>query len=304
MIIMRSKIITYLLLSCITATTVQAQQIFKISQFVQHNFLYNPAAAGASDRASVGSVVRTMWADMEGGPKTFIAYGDKFFDKQKVGVSAVVYSDKTGPTLRNGGNLNLSYAVKVGENRRVQFGLGAHLLQFRIDHAKIASAIPNDPLLAAPATSFKGDANAGVYYKSPTLNVGISAMQLIQPKLNIIKGTNGEDNSGKLYRHYFFTANYNYRVDEETVLTPNFLFKYLPNAPLEFEGGVQLMYKDFIWVGGNYHYQQEYSIFAGIMIENQFSIGYSYDRYNTPADLFTGGNAGHELTLRYFFNKK
>lgn len=297
---MRIKILIAVTAGLISTTATQAQQIFKITQFLQHNFFYNPAASGVDEKSSFGAMYRSMWAGIDGGPKTTVLFFDKKLEKHKVGFSTVFYSNKTGPTSRTGGNLNLAYIVKLKDDRALHFGLGAHLLQFSVDKNKIASAIANDPLLASASNTFKGDANAGVYFTSSKFNIGVSAMQLVQPKLNMIKGTSGEDNQGKLYRHYYVVSNYNIQVDEDNVLTPNVLVKYQPNAPVDIEAGARLLYQNFLWVGANYHYKQEFSIYAGLKIDEKMSIGYAYDRYNAPVDIFNGGNGGHEFALRFF----
>lgn len=296
------SLICLLSLSTLAAGT-SAQQVFKLSQFTQHNFLYNPAAAGANDRASVGAIYRSMWSGMPGGPQTAIVYGDKYFSKKKVGIAAAAYTDKTGPTSRTGGMINLSYSIDMENGRRLMFGMGGQFLQFKVDKNAIADAIPGDPLLSGTGTTTRGDANVGVYFKSPTLNIGFSAMQIIQTNLNLIKGTVGENNQGKFYRHYFIMAHYNFQVDEDNVLIPNTLVKYLPNSPTEFEGGVRLEHKKLLWVGFNYHYKQDLSGYFGVNVDNNLSIGYSFDRYNKPLDLFNGGNIAHEISLRYFFGK-
>lgn len=278
-----------------------AQQIFKISQYTQHNFLYNPAAAGANDESSIGAIYRKMWAGMPGGPQTTILFGDKYFAKQKTGVGIALYSDKTGPTSRTGGQVNISYSVDMQEGRRLMFGLAGTVLQYKIDKESFSHYIPNDPLLASDGTEMKGDAAAGIYYRSNTLNLGASVQQLVQSKLNFVKSSTNVE--GKLYRHYFFMGNYNWRTDEDNVLVPNFLVKYLPNSPVDFETGVRLEHKDLIWVGFNYHYKQSYSAFAGIKVDHKLAIGYALDMYRTPLSIFDDGGAAHEFSLRYFFGK-
>ena len=238
-----------------------AQQVFTISQFIQHNFIFNPAAAGANDDASVGATYRKMWAGIDGGPQTTILYGDKYFSKKKVGVAVVLYDDKTGPTSRSGGQVNLSYSIDMLQGRRLMFGLAGTLMQYKLDKAVLAAYIPNDPLLSASENTMKGDAAAGIYYKSPTLNIGASVQQLVQSKFNYIKTNNNPQ--GKLYRHYYFMGSYNWKVDEVNVVVPNVLVEYLPNAPVYYTAGVRLEHNDMFWVGLSYHHQQGYSAFAG-----------------------------------------
>ena len=301
---MRIKSIIAVLLCCACFYTSEGQQIFAISQYVQHNFIYNPAAAGAADNPSVGALYRKMWAGIDGGPQTTILYGDTYFEKKKVGLAAFVYDDKTGPTDRTGGQINLSYSINLGtdKTKRLMFGLGGMFMQYKLDKAYIANDIPNDPLLSSPGSEFTGDAAAGVYLKTPTLNVGVSVEQIIQSQLGFINETS-TNIEGKLYRHYFFMADYNLRTDDEDVLIPNVLLKYQPNSPVDFQGGVKLLHQDFLWIGLSYHYQQSYSVYAGVKIAHQFEVGYAYDQYQTPLSVFDNGGAGNELSLRYYFIK-
>lgn len=280
----------------------KAQQIFTISQFNQHNFIYNPAAAGANDRASVGITHRSMWASMPGGPQTSIIFGDKYYEKNKVGVAMMLYDDKTGPTSRSGGELSASYSLVLNKDRRLMFGLGAQVLQYKINKEALAEFIPNDPLLASSGTTIKGDASAGVYYKSSTFNFGVSVKQLVQSKFNFIKTNSNPE--GKLYRHYYLIGSYNLKTDDDNLLIPNIIVQYLPNAPVDYSAGLRLEHKELFWVGFSHHFNQGFSAQTGLTIQKQISIGYAYDRYKTPLNLFDDGSGAHEISLRYFFKKK
>jgi type IX secretion system PorP/SprF family membrane protein len=300
---MRIKLLLSVLFFCFFAMVAKAQQIFEISQYIQHSFLYNPAAAGAGDEPSIGGIYRSQWSGIDGGPKTVLLFGDKYFEKQKVGVGATLYSDVTGPTSRTGGQVALSYSIDFQNGKRLMFGLAGRVLQFSVDKSKITEALGNnDPLLASSGNKITGDADAGIYYKSPTLNAGIAADQLIQSKLNLIDGSK---TPGKLYSHYYLTADYHIKVDESTVLIPNVLFQYLPDAPMEFLGGMRLEYADLLWIGFSYHSQQSFTAFAGFKVDHTLAIGYAYELYNTPISLFDGGGgASNELMLKYFFHPK
>ena len=290
------------LLIAVIAVPAAAQQVFKISQYMENSFIHNPAAVGANGVATVGGVFRSQWSGIAGSPTTVILFGDKYFDTKNTGVGVMLYSDKTGPTSRTGGELNFSYSVKLDDKgKKLMIGLGAQVLQFKVDKDKIAEFIPNDPLLASSGSTIKGDMSAGLYLHAPNFNIGVSAKQILQPKLNFIKSATNED--GRLYRHFFLTANYIIRTDEDNVLIPHFELRYQPNAPADYEGGIMLVHKDFIHFGVSAHYRQDYTVFAGIKIDHKFTIGYAYDVYNNPISTFDGGNGVHELSLRYFFVK-
>ncbi|HRF27584.1 MAG TPA: type IX secretion system membrane protein PorP/SprF, partial [Ferruginibacter sp.] len=48
-----------------------AQQLHFTSQFLQHNSMYNPAAAGIANKNLVGVSYRSMWSSFPGNPRTF-----------------------------------------------------------------------------------------------------------------------------------------------------------------------------------------------------------------------------------------
>ncbi len=299
---MKNKIFILATVCLLLNAFAKAQQIFNIENYTQAPFIYNPAAAGANKVASVGAVYNKMWTGIAGGPQTTLVYGDTYLENKKLGLAFAGYSDKTGPTSRNGLQANVSYSFELQSDRHLSFGMAATLMQFRIDKTSFARYIPNDPLLASDGTEIKGDAAVGVYYASPTWNGGISIQQLTQTELNFVKtSTNPE---GKLYRHYFLMLNNRIKTDEENVLIPNLLVKYLPNAPVDFEAGVRLEHKKLFWVGLNYHYKQNYTGLAGFNVNPNFSLGYAYSVYKTPLSLFDNGGGAHEFSLKYTFNKK
>lgn len=285
---------------CIKA---DAQQLYKISNYMEHSFINNPAAVGANGYATVGAAYRSQWSGIDGGPVTSIFFADTYFAKMNTGLGIIAYSDKTGPTSRTGGELNLSYSVKLdnNNNKRFMIGMGAQVIQFKVDKLKIADAIPNDPLLASSGTTTKIDGNAGLYYRSNTLNIGVSVKQLVQPKLDLIKSTSNAQ--GRLYRQYHAMASYNIKTDEDNILQPHVEVRYQPEAPTDYEGGLTLYHKDMFHIGGSYHYKQAYTLFAGVKIMHKFSINYAYDAYTNPVSAFETGNAAHEILLRFFFGK-
>jgi type IX secretion system PorP/SprF family membrane protein len=310
LICMRIKsILAVLFFTVVCLSNTQAQQQFEISQYMQHNFIYNPAAAGASDAPSVGAIYRKMWSGIDGGPQTTILYGDKYFDKKNTGVAVFLYNDQTGPTSQTGGQVDLSYSVDLGsKDKRLMFGLGGVFFQYQIDKAYLLNdptAAGDNTLQGASDSKITADAAAGIYLKTPTINIGASVEQIIKSQLDLLKenATVNTDLEAKLYRHYYVMADYNWKVDEDNTLVPNVLLKYLYNSPVDLQMGVKLEHQDFLWVGFGYHYQQSYSFFAGVKIKHQFEIGYDYDQFVTPLSVFNNGGASNEFGLRYYFVK-
>lgn len=294
------KLILFLLVVSFGA---KAQQLHFMSQYLQHNSMLNPGAAGIANQDMVGISYRNQWSSFPGNPKTFMAYGDINLEKLKAGIGAYLYRDETGPTSRTGVQLAYSYHI-VSRDGKQKFGLGLELrgLQYAIDKGKIAAALVNDAALAGASSKFGFDAGAGVYYTNDKLSAGVAVSQLIQSKLQLANVPNSTL-GGKLYRHYNFIANYKIQTGENIYLIPNALARVIQNAPTEFEAGVKLDYQDKLWTAIIYKVNQLYSLQAGVKIAEKIRVSYSYDAYSGPISQFDGGSGGHEIGLRFDFGK-
>jgi hypothetical protein len=92
-------------------------------------------------------------------------------------------------------------------------------------------------------------------------------------------------------------------VDQTTRIIPNLLFIYLPNAPLEVQGGARVEHNNIFWYGLTWRAEQAWLISAGVRIKQRFNIGYSFDIYYSPLSVYDDGSNGHEIMLRYDFLK-
>ncbi|MBU3713883.1 MAG: type IX secretion system membrane protein PorP/SprF [Ferruginibacter sp.] len=283
----------------LTVATAHSQQLHFMSQYLQHNPMYNPAAAGIAQKSSVGISYRNMWTSFPGNPKTYMAYGDFELKNLNSGIASYVYRDETGPTSRTGAQLAYSFHIKSRDNKS-RFGLGLELrgLQYAIDKVKLASSLGADPALAGASNKFAVDAGAGIYWTNDKLSVGAAVSQLIQSKLQLANVPNSQQN-GKLYRHYNITANYRIHTGDEMYLIPNAMVRLIENSPSEFDFGVKLDFQDKIWWNLNWRVKQSWSVQAGFKILKNIRAAYSYDYYETAVGIFNGGAGAHEVGLQF-----
>lgn len=298
---MRKLILTAFCLGAISA--VQSQQLHFTSQFLQHNSMYNPAAAGIANKNLLGVSYRSMWSSFPGNPKTMMVYGDFELKKLNAGIGAYVYRDETGPTSRTGLQLAYSYHIRTRkENQKFAIGIELRALQFAIDKNKLSASLGNDPILAGAENKFGIDAGAGVYYTDGKLSAGAAVSQLIQSKLQLADVPNAKE-GGKLYRHYNFTANYRFNTGGDIYLIPNVMARVIENSPSEFDFGAKLDYQDKVWWALNWRVHQFWSIQAGLKLINRLRVTYSYDYYVSPISVFTDGSGAHEVGLQFDLKK-
>jgi type IX secretion system PorP/SprF family membrane protein len=299
---MRKLILAFVLLSVLTAT--KAQQLHFTSQYLQHNAMYNPAAAGISNKNMIGVSYRSMWSSFPGNPRTFMVYGDAELKKLHAGIGAYIYRDETGPTSRTGIQLAYSYHIKA-KNEKSQFAIGLELraLQFAIDKSKLSESLGNDPILGSADNKFGIDAGAGLYWTNYKLSVGAAVSQLIQSKLELANVPNSKE-GGKLYRHYNFTANYKLQTGDDIYVIPNAMARVIEHSPSEFDFGVKVDFQDKIWWGLNWRVHQFWSLQAGFKVLQRVRMTYSYDYYVSPISVFTAGSGAHEIGLQFDLKKK
>lgn len=291
----------HLLLIALVLVTGMAfgQQLHFTSQYMQHNPMYNPGAAGIAQKDLIGLSYRNMWSSFPGNPRTYMLYGDFNLEKMNAGLGTYIYRDETGPTSRTGIQLAYSYHVKMrNPEHRLGLGLELRALQFAIDKSKLVNSLGNDPVLAGAENKLGIDAGAGVYFTTGKLAVGVAVSQLIQSKLELADVPNAKT-GGKLYRHYNATASYRINTGSEIYLIPNAMVRVIENSPSEFEFGMQLDYQDKVWWGINWRIEQAWSLQAGFKIKKKIGLSYSYDYYQAPISIFTNGSGAHEIGLRF-----
>lgn len=279
----------------------EAQQLHFTSIFQQHNTMYNPAAAGFTGHGVVGVTYRSMWQAFSGNPRTFMAYGDTYWEKKNSGFAAYLYKDETGPTSRTGVQAAYSYHIKTGAKSKLGLGLELRGLQYALDKSKLTD-LGSDLVLAGNNTSFKLDAGAGIYFSDGKFSAGAAVSQLIQSKLAFSDVPNATERA-KLYRHFAFTANYIFETGGTTHLTPFVMMRYIPNAPTEYDFGCKVDLQDKLWFVLDWRPNHFWSLQAGFNLAKRVGLAYAYDLYNEPFSDFNNGNNAHEIGLRFNFKK-
>jgi type IX secretion system PorP/SprF family membrane protein len=300
------KYIIIVALFC-SATIAKTQQLQSSSFYEMQGLIHNPSTAGIiqneDSKAVVGIVYRNQWSGISGSPTTITAFGSFSLPKQKIGISAYAYNDKTGPTSRTGIDLGFAKHITFNDGGIFSLGIETRFLQYSLDRGKLTATLGADPALGTSDSRFKFDAGFGASYTNKQFQIGASVSQLVQSKLGYYTGTATTSEVAKLYRHYYMHGNYNWNVDGKTTIIPNAMAIYLPNAPVELQGGVRVEHNKSIFWGIGYRLHQNFMLTGGLHIKNQFSIGYTYDIYNSPVSIFDGGGGAHEFMLRYNFLK-
>ena len=281
------------------------------AQFTQYDALmgyYNPGAAGSSKLLRLNAAVKMQWLGIKNAPTSILINGDmplKFFGRTH-GVGLTLFSEGLG--LFDNITLGVQYAYQLKLfNGLLSIGVQPGFFNQSFDGTKVklpdtldssdsgsgsGSGRSDDEAIPSSAVqSMSFDLNAGIYYNSPTIYGGISAMHLIEPTLKLV------ENYGTFVpRSYYLTLGYNIIFKESLfVLQPSaFLKTTFQFTVLDVQ--LKLIYNKMFWGGLNWRMNESVSLLGGVKL-GKIKAGYAYD---LPTSMLLKGSSGsHELFVSY-----
>ena len=290
-------------------TNLNAQQERQVSQFMFDQISINPAYAGSYDMITASAILRQQWFGFgEGTPQDIILNLAAPFTlfKRSHGVGFSIYSDNLG--FNEDINLSLSYAyqISVGDGK-LGIGIGGGFVNRKlVDPVWVYGSGPenseqDDAVHVGKQNEFIFDMNAGIFYKTDELYVGISSTHLLEDEFVYKNETTGTTTTttDPMVRHYYLTAGYNLQLS-------NPAFEFMPSLLIESDGATSRIdlnsvfrYNKKIWAGVSYRVGSAIVGMAGLEILNGVKIGYSYDFETT--DLIGFQKGSHEIIVSYAF---
>lgn len=278
----------------------RAQQLPQYTQYMLNELAINPAVAGKEDYADVRSNNRLQWIGVTDAPRTYMLTAHGPIAVKNMGVGMHIYTDIVGPTRRTGVNFAYAYHLKLKDEMKLAMGLSAGIQQWGIDgHKLILHDSGDENLLTNYQTTYVPDFGAGInFYKKDRFYFGLSVPQLYQAKIGLYE----KNTQSKLVSHFNLNGAYKFDLGEDFKIEPSFLVKYAVPAPPKIDGGVRVIYKESIWLGGAYRHNDAFTALIGYLYKNYLMIGYSYDYTTTNIRKYSSGT--HEIMLGLRFTKK
>jgi len=281
-------------------TSAYAQQLPQYSQYILNRYVINPASAGSENYFVGQTNYRNQWAGIKDAPSTYILSVNGPISSN-MGIGGYLFSDVTGPTRRNGFNFSYSYILQLNSELRLSMALNAGLLQYTVDGTEITFADESDNVISsAREDNLFPDAGFSLYLFGPNYFFGASAPQLIRNQLDFERSI--QDPTGRLTNHYFITGGYTYEINDLFEVEPSLLLKYVSPVPLQYEFSVRGIYDNMAWLGLSYRKTDAIVLLAGYTLQDNISVGYSYDLIQSEIGNYSGGS--HEIMLSVRFNRR
>ncbi len=298
---MIKRFATIIVFLCLTAR-VFAQQDPMYSQYVFNNLLINPAYAGAREVLNATALYRNQWVNIEGAPVTGAFSIDSPIKSQRIALGLNVVTDKIGLTSHTGISGIYSYKIYFPQSF-LSFGLLAGVGFYNTNNsavnaaagAKYDQSFKEDYHNVLPGFSF------GLYYQGNRYFAGLSVMDILGRSIqNTIYPNMSNDLGISVKSHFFLNTGYRFDLTPDLNFQPSVLVKYVTGAPVEGDfNGVFVLY-DLLAFGVSYRSYASIDLLTQVRINNQLSVGYSYEYSTNELSNFTSGS--HEVVLRYQFD--
>ncbi|MGV3528778.1 MAG: type IX secretion system membrane protein PorP/SprF [Flavisolibacter sp.] len=315
-----------------TTLTCVAQQRPHYTQYVLNNFILNPALTGIENYTDVKLSGRSQWVGLDGAPQTFYLTAHRAIGKKDYktsassfsipganprgssywenytasephhGVGLVLVSDKTGNFSRVDADVSYAYHLGLTATTNLALGVAAGFSRWQFDRSQAEPTDPNDPALGNGNvySKIQPDLNIGVWLYSRDYFLGISGQQILPVRFSF---TNAP---AALQRvpHLFATAGYRFLLTEDVNALPSLMVKYVNGTPTtpQFDFNLKLQYRDLLWLGGSYRFQDGVAAMLGFNVANTFNLGYAYDF--TQTELNTASRGTHELIIGFLLGNR
>lgn len=308
-----------------------AQAPPRSTQYIFNNYLLNPAISGVESYMDLKVGYRQQWSGLEGAPVTsyvsfhapvgndyirgsvnsFGGQGENPMSRSYVnsytssephhGVGFHALTDKAGRLRHTSINATYAYHIGLSQELNLSLGVSAGFSSLSIDVENVKVINTSDPLLAADNNNrIRPDLGAGLWLYGPRYFAGVSARQLLGERS---KKQNAQQTT-LLYQnaHFYGTIGYKFFLMDDIALIPSSLVSYSSNSPVTLDANLKIAFKDIVWLGGGFRYNDSYSVLAGFNVMSLVNLSYSYD-VNTSKLRNIHSNT-HEIVLGILLNNR
>lgn len=271
------KKITLLTFSFAFIAALQAQQDPQYSLYQFNQMIINPAYAGSRDNLSVVAANRQQWVGFDGAPKTTCLSMHGPVLRKNLGLGLTVVNDIMGPRNVTSIYGNVAYLLKINSDARLSFGLNAGYNRYQFNFDKIDWKVTEATSQAfSNQTNGALDINGGVYLKTRSFFLGVSASHLNNPTVYTFQNLANNQLSYRLRTHLFVSAGFSQPINDNIVFAPTMLLKFV-NGTFNADINVNFFVHKVFWVGVFYRTGFGPGLLTQYYISKKLRVGLSYD---------------------------
>ena len=290
---------------------VLAQQESNRTLFMYNPWAVKPAAAGYRDLPTVLLHHRSQWLGFDGAP-TFqnIQVSTPAFRSRRFGVSMGLMNDRAGYFQKQTGTLAMSYSLIKTGNFAIRMGLQGSLrrLTFRFDQADDILVLQADRSIPPRrSTNYSQNIGFGALVTYRESYIGLSVPFYLP---NVIGINQYAPVSAVESPHFYLMGGIAFQAAYGITLKPQFMFKYVKNAPWNIETNLSATVKERITLGVSYRAGRTNLIGIGesasmnfmLQLNDRLALGGAYDWILNQIGQFSYGS--FEVLMRYDLKAK
>lgn len=287
----------------------KAQNDPQYAQYWAIPTFYNPAYAGSLEFIRIRLGANLQWLGIKNAPRTFNGNADmqlKLGKKQRMGVGIIAMQERIG--LFDNLMIGAQAAYQIRALKGV-FSIGIQPAYYSVKFRGTDVYIPEGDDFhqpddeALPKQDVSGgafDLSVGVSYTHKYFSVGVSALHLLEPKVDLQQEGQSETEQAQfstvIQRQLYFTADGNIPIRNSLFsLQPSLLVRTnFSNFSAEIT--MRATFKRLFWAGVGYRWKDALSVMAGAEFKN-FFLGYAYSYPFSAINRASSGS--HELVAGY-----
>lgn len=281
----------------------QAQQSPNVSLYRHHFNMFNPAVSGIKPAPFLNMSFRSQWQGADGAPETQVVSFATPTKRENVGLGINLLHDKTFIEKQTQFFGSFSYLVQFNRELKLYLGLQAGVNGYSVNAAGLEvwdeGKRISDPFLLS-FSKLNPNFGVGAYLKDSNFYVSLSAPKILTTKR--FKDDNGLVTTASDRVHYFLSAGFYQRLNNDFRLIPSFLFRYTNYAPPLLTINTSLSYKETIDFGIEYSFQSGFGSTLLVDTGSTFSFGYAYvSSLHGAINRFSKGT--HEVVIQIKLGK-
>ena len=279
----------------------QQQPMF--TQYMFNGLIVNPAYAGAQETFVATAIMRKQWAGFKDAPQTqtFSAHSplDNLRNTKRPGspvsLGITLFHDRVAITDQTGLLASYAYRIRMLNRSSISFGLQGGISQYSIRYSELDL---NDPAFASgDVKHWQADFGAGVYYQATRFYAGISAPQMLRPRIV------SSDSRMAFAPHIFVTMGYVFDISADVKLKPNILLKNYKGEVSQIDLNCNVFLNEVLNFGLSWRSLESLSALFQLQLNPRFALGYAYD-YPYQSAFAAMSNGSHEVMLNYRVPRK
>jgi len=245
-----------------------AQEYVIYNQYHFHNYLLNPAMAGAVECTHFMLNHKQQWVGIQNAPHTSILSFQTRL-RSNLGLGAYLFNDRNGHSYQQGGQFTLAYHIPMSRgnrhtrnqslDRQLSFGVSGKFFRYQLSQEVVDAANMAGEFIQRRDGIYP-NANFGVFYQSYQFFAGFSATNMIPVEIDMF----GFEEPPRPFTS-MFQIGYGFDAGRDMVLEPSAVFKVDQDSRRQLDLAFRVL---------QHIDERDISWWAGIILKQNLDDGY------------------------------